>query len=214
METVLTDVEIRILGSLIEKKMATPEYYPLSLNALVNACNQKSNREPVVAWDEETVLEGLKGLTLKKRVFESRLGRVSKYEECMLNESGFVPAESSILCVLMLRGPQTAGEIRSRTERLYAFDSLEHVNRIIDHLIERGQIIALPRQPGRKEIRYHHTLGAAWDETAAYADTPAEAHQHPSQPDRITTLEQTVDALTAELADLKQQFAEFRRQFE
>ncbi|GAB6095226.1 YceH family protein [Desulfatiferula olefinivorans] len=214
METLLTDVEIRILGSLIEKKMATPEYYPLSLNALINACNQKSNREPVVAWDDETVLDGIKGLVLKKRVFESRLGRVSKYEECTLNESGFVPAESAILCVLMLRGPQTAGEIRTRTERLYAFDSLEHVSRIIDHLIERGQVIALPRRHGHKEIRFHHTLGAAWDETAAHADAPQETPQHPSQSDRITALEQTVETLAAELADLKQQFAEFRKQFE
>lgn len=214
METMLTDVEIRILGSLIEKKMATPEYYPLSLNALVNACNQKSNRDPVVAWDDETVLEGIRGLTQKKRVFESRLGRVSKYEECMLNESGFVPAESAILCVFMLRGPQTAGEIRTRTERLYAFDSLEHVSRIIDHLIERDQIIALPRQPGRKEIRYHHTLGAAWDETAVQSEGTSEAQPNPARPDRITALEQTVEALSLELADLKQQFAEFRRQFE
>lgn len=216
MELILSQEEIRVLGCLIEKKMATPEYYPLTLNALVNACNQKSNREPAVFWDDDTVLEGVKGLTSKRLVFQSHLSRVPKYEESFLNENDFVPAESAILCVLMLRGPQTVGEIRGRTERLYAFDSLEHVARIIEQLISRNHVVKLARQPGRKEVRYMHTLGGPIDESAYANDDVSFAASGPasSQSSRIAALEQKVQELSAELEALRQQFFDFQKQFE
>lgn len=215
MDHSLTHVEIRILGCLIEKKMATPEYYPLSLNALINACNQKSNREPVVSWDEETVLQGIDSLTKKRLVFQSHLGRVAKYEESYLNESGFIPSESAILCILMIRGPQTSGEIRSRTERLYAFDSLEHVNRIIENLISLNHVVRLPRQPGRKEVRYYHTLCSPDEETLQFHGESGESASATSGgSERIQVLEEKVERLSEELSALKQQLAEFQKQFE
>lgn len=216
MDLILNQEEIRVLGCLIEKKMATPEYYPLTLNALVNACNQKSNREPVVSWDEDTVLQGVKGLSIKRLVFQSHLSRAPKYEESFLNENDFVPAESAILCVLMLRGPQTAGEIRGRTERLYAFDSLEHVTRIVEQLVSRNYVVKLERQPGRKEARYMHTLGGPVDESAFAVDDYAASASGPStsQSSRIEALEQKVQELSAEIEALRQQFTDFRKQFE
>ncbi|MBU1169969.1 MAG: YceH family protein [Proteobacteria bacterium] len=216
MELSLTQVEIRILGCLIEKKMATPEYYPLSLNALVNACNQKSNREPVVAWDEQTVLQGIEGLASKRLIFQSHLSRVPKYEESYLNESSFIPSESAILCMLMLRGPQTAGEIRSRTERLYAFENLEHVNRILEHLMSLNHVLRMSRQPGRKEVRYCHTMGHVQeDEPLLEADFEENLQaRKPNESGRIDALEEKVESLTAELEALKQQLADFQKQFE
>lgn len=219
MDLILTQEEIRVLGCLIEKKMATPEYYPLSLNALVNACNQKSNRDPVVSWDEQIVLEGLEGLTAKRMIFQSHLSRVAKYEESFLNENDFVPSESAILCVLMLRGPQTAGEIRGRTERLYSFDNLDHVNRIIEQLITRNHVVRLERLPGRKEVRYMHTLGGTVeddepDQINSEAQTVSTPAPSPPHVERIQTLELKVEELSAELKALRQEFFDFRKQFE
>ena len=213
MEHPLTPMEIRILGCLIEKKMATPDYYPLSLNALVNACNQKSNREPVMAASEDAVLDGIDSLTERRMVFQSRLSRVLKYEETFLNEKNFVPEESAILCVLLLRGPQTVGEIRGRTERLYTFEDLDHVSRTMDNLIFRNYAKGLERQPGRKEVRYAHTLGGAVEDEAASNDEIAPERPSPKRDDaeaRIQALEEKVEALTMALDELKAQFMEFK----
>jgi uncharacterized protein YceH (UPF0502 family) len=210
MDFTLTPQEIRVLGCLLEKKMATPEYYPLTLNALVNACNQKSNREPVVNWDEATVLDAVKGLTQRKLVFQSMLSRAPKYEECYTPDQSFIPAEAAILCVLMLRGPQTAGEIKGRTERMYAFENLEHVVRILENLIARDHVVKLARQPGRKEVRYIHTLGEYTDTDDGAGDAVETTFQPPGEGgnERISALEASVERLDDEVAALKKQLAE------
>src|SRR5882762_9546522 len=163
----LSDIEARVLGALVEKEITTPEYYPLSLNALVNACNQKSNREPVMTLDEDAVRSAIRslnelGLT---RFASSADSRVGKYEH-RLNESfNFHRHEIAILCVLLLRGPQTPGELRTRTERLYAFDDLESVHNALNLLAKREAplVKVLPRQPGTKESRYVHLLSPVGD---------------------------------------------------
>lgn len=157
--TLLTDVEIRILGSLMEKALSTPDYYPLSLNALTNACNQKSSRDPVVVYDEGDVQSVLEALEEKKLVNRSGVGRVPKYEELLSPTYDLVPRETAVLCVLMLRGPQTVGELRSRTGRLATFENLEAVTEILEKLVDWGLAQQLDRLPGRKESRYDHLLG-------------------------------------------------------
>jgi len=159
----LDDVEARVLGALMEKEVATPEYYPLSLNALVNACNQKSNREPVVAYDEDTVETALAGLRAKGLAV--RLSghdmRVPKHSHRLSEVVNLGRREAAVLCVLMLRGPQTAGELRSRTERLYQFDDLEAVDACLTRLMEwepEPLVAKLQRQVGYKEVRYAHLL--------------------------------------------------------
>jgi uncharacterized protein YceH (UPF0502 family) len=124
LDTILNDKEVRVLGCLIEKRMATPEYYPLTLNALTNACNQKSSRNPVVIYDEETVLQAVDGLKEKQLAWQSNLSRVAKYEERFVRDLNLNNQEAAVICLLMLRGPQTVGEIKGRTERLYRFDSI------------------------------------------------------------------------------------------
>jgi uncharacterized protein YceH (UPF0502 family) len=211
MDFTLTPQEIRVLGCLLEKTMATPEYYTLTLNALVNACNQKSNREPVVNCDEATVLDAVKGLTQRKMVFQSMLSRAPKYEECYTPDQSFIPAEAAILCVLMLRGPQTAGEIKGRTERMYAFENLEHVVRILENLTARDHVVKLARQPGRKEVRYIHRLGDytdACDGTVDGVDGSTEVAGGGGGSDRLSALEANVDRLNEEVAALKQQLSE------
>jgi uncharacterized protein YceH (UPF0502 family) len=196
--------EARVLGSLLEKEIATPEYYPLSLNALVNACNQKSNREPVVSYDDDTVevaLEGLreKGLALRSSGRESR---VAKHAQRFTEKFNLGRREAALMCVLLLRGPQTVGELRGRTERLYTFDDLDGVESTLHRLAEIGFVRQLPRQTGFKESRYAHLLCGdveAMEETAAATA--------PMRVDRIAQLE-------AEVAELKRQFEEFRRKFE
>ncbi|WDT81786.1 MAG: YceH family protein [Candidatus Manganitrophus sp.] len=158
MDFVLTDAEVRVLGCLIEKEMATPDYYPLSLNALQNACNQTSNRDPVVSYDEKTVAEALEALKTKRLVTQDQLGRVPKYSELFLKSANLVQREAAVLCVLMLRGAQTVGEIRGRTGRLHSFASLEEAQKTLQTLEEWGYVALLPRQPGRKESRYAHLL--------------------------------------------------------
>ena len=216
MEFNLSNEEIRVLGCLIEKKMATPEYYPLSMNALVNACNQKSNRDPVVAWDEDIVYDAIEVLKDKQLVFQSNLSRVPKYEESFGAENDLIPSEAAIQCILMLRGPQTAGEIRGRTERLYPFENLENVNNTLENLISRDHVMRMARQPGRKEVRYCHMMGsdeAVSTETDAEIQTQA-PEENSDVVDRITELEERVESLSSELETLKQQFINFQRQFE
>jgi uncharacterized protein YceH (UPF0502 family) len=210
----LDAAEARVLGCLIEKEIATPEYYPLSLNALVNACNQKSNRHPVVDYDEATVENALEGLRVKglSTRITGRDMRVPKFTHRLSEAYNFGRRETAVLCVLLLRGPQTVGELRGRTERLYTFDDLEAVESTLTRLAEwtpDALVKRLPRQPGFKEGRYAHLLcgdveGEAAPETAE-ASAPAE---------RMPGLTDRVAALEAEVAEIKRQFEDFKRQFQ
>jgi len=211
MSVQLTDIEVRTLGSLIEKDITTPEYYPLSLNALVNACNQKNNRDPVMALDDDSVRQAL-GQLQEKRLAGPAGGadsRVAKYEHRLQEVFNFDRREIAVLCVLLLRGPQTPGELRSRTDRMHHFEALEEVQSTLQRLIEREPPLAmmLPRQPGTKEARYDHLL-SDHPRAAAVEDFP------PPSGDRVTQLEQEVARLRREVTEVKQQLAEFRKQFE
>jgi len=218
---VLNEVECRVLGSLVEKEVTTPEYYPLSLNALVNACNQKSNREPVMNLDEEAVreaLHSLEGQSLVRSVSPAD-SRVTKYEHRLQEAFNFYRHETAILCLLMLRGPQTPGELRSRSERMHFFDDLAAVQSSLQHLMKREPPLVkpLPRQPGTKETRYAHLLSGDVVETEPEPGVhavPAVSSEHELDGDRVRKLEEEITALKNEIADLKREFAEFRKQFE
>jgi len=214
MEILLTSAEVRVLGALIEKEIATPDYYPLSLNALLNACNQSSNRDPVVAYDEATIAQALDGLKSKRLVLQTNVGRVPKYEETFLKSANLMPREAAALCVLMLRGPQTVGEIRTRSERLHAFATLEEAHETLQTLAGWHHVALLPRQAGRKEPRYAHLLcgpPACGEESAAVS--PAHAPVA-TESETTTKLAADVEALRAEIEELKRAFFEFRAQFE
>jgi len=213
-DILLNEVEVRVLGALVEKEITTPDYYPLSLNALVNACNQKSNREPVMDLEENTVRDALLSLQ-EMRLAGPASGadsRVTKYEH-RLESFNFSRREAAILCVLLLRGPQTPGELRGRTERMYRFEDLEQVQASLHQLMEREPPLAamLPRQPGTKEARYAHLLAGPVD-SLTQAATPASIVH--ADNDRMTQVEDQVRALQLEIEQLKQQFATFRKQFE
>ena len=217
----LTEIEARVLGSLIEKDITTPDYYPLSLNALVNACNQKNNRDPVMNLDEETVRQAL-GTLQEKRLAGPASGadsRVTKFEHRLQEVFNFDRREIAVVCVLLLRGPQTPGELRSRTDRMYHFEALDDVVSTLDRLAQREPPLArvLPRQPGTKESRYTHLFSgepATADRTdVAPAASPANAGSTPAA-DRLTTLEQEVARLRQELSEVQQQLAAFRKQLE
>ena len=213
MSSTLTDIEIRILGSLMEKGLSTPDYYPLSLNALTNACNQKSSRDPVVSYAENDVQTALETMEERGLVNQSRVGRVPKYEELLSRKHDLVPRETAVLCVLMLRGPQTIGEVRSRTGRMADFETLEGVTETLDKLAEWGLAERQARLPGHKEARYAHLLG---ESTEAIDDGQenAEVSNSPVEEDRFANLEIEVVRLREELANLKQQFEVFKSQFE
>jgi len=212
----LTDIEVRVLGCLIEKEMTTPEYYPLSLNALVNACNQKSNRNPVVSYDENTALQALDDLKEIHFAWQSDAARVPKYEHRFGKTFNLVAREMAILCVLMVRGPQTMGELRSRSERMYAFSDLDEVSETIRSLEEMSLIRQMPRQPGQKESRFAHLLAGepksanSGDDVLSGGETP----QVSARKDRIATLEDEVRNLRGELDELKQDFLVFKQQFD
>jgi hypothetical protein len=211
MEILLTDDEVRVLGCLMEKEMATPDYYPLTLNALTNACNQKSNRDPVVAYDEETVVYALNGLRERKLVRQSNISRVPKFEQLFSQELKLVIREQAIICILLLRGPQTAGEIRSRTDRLYAFSSLDEVQETITNLEDMKLVEKLPRQPGRKESRYTHLLSGKPEEK------PVETIIRPkaaAENERINELQEQIDELRREMKNLREEIATFKSQFD
>jgi uncharacterized protein len=222
MELQLDAMETRILGSLIEKELSTPDYYPLSLNALINACNQKSNRDPVVAYDEADVRSALERMIEKQVVWKSDVGRVTKYEERFTHQRSLVPRESSVICVLLLRGPQTLGEIRGRTSRLFEFEDLAQVQNALDSLEEWGLVRQLPRMPGRKECRYIHLLAGeaevpevpASPEAAPMPASAVEASAPAVDPARIERIEETLESLRHEIEALRAEFAAFRRQFE
>jgi hypothetical protein len=219
--TVLNPSELRVLGALVEKQIATPEYYPLSLNALVNACNQKNHRDPVVEYGEATVKSALESLRLKllAYVFDGADARVPKYGHTFPKAFELEPPEVAVLCVLLLRGPQTPGELRSRTPHLYNFESLAAVEEVLQRLAARAEPLVrkLPRAPGTKESRYVHLLGGDINvEAAAEAPAPAEpdAPLVPADPERMAKLEAEIEKLRQQFNDLQAQFAEFRKQFD
>lgn len=221
MPTILNDVEIRVLGSLVEKQLTTPEYYPLTLHALTVACNQKNNRNPVTAYDENTVAAGLESLREKNLsyVFHGSSSRVPKYKHVMTEVMHLSPPELAVMGTLMLRGPQTMGELRGNASRFYEFSGLEEVESTLNALITKepeAMVVRLPRQPGQKDARFVHILsGAPSPEFLA----EVEAHSKSSQPrriesDKVEKLEQEIQRLKEEFRLLQRQFEEFKKQFE
>ena len=212
----LTAVETRVLGSLIEKDITTPDYYPLSLNALVNACNQKNNRDPVMTLDEVAVRDALSALQEKCLTgpASGADSRVTKFEHRLQEAFNFDRREIALICVLLLRGPQTPGELRSRTDRMYHFETLEDVVSTLDRLSHRDPslVLMLARQPGTKESRYMHLFsGEPPEGSVALAPSPVAASP---DVDRLTKLEEEVSRLRADLSEVQQQLASFRKQFE
>ena len=218
MPLLLTEIETRVLGSLIEKDITTPDYYPLSLNALVTACNQKNTRDPVMTLHEDQVRDALSTLQ-EKRLAGPASGadsRVPKFEHRLQEVFNFDRREIAVLCVLLLRGQQTPGELRSRTDRMYHFEGLDDVVSTLDRLAHRDPPLAavLLRQPGTKESRYTHLFsGEPQSARVAVDDPPAHAASN-SDTDRLTVLEAEVSRLRVELTEVQQQLATFRKQFE
>ena len=214
MEIHLTPVEARVLGSLIEKDITTPDYYPLSLNALVNACNQKNNREPVMNLDENTVRDALAGLQDQRMAGPARGAdsRVTKYEHRLQELLNLTRGETALVCVLLLRGPQTPGELRGRTERMFRFEHLDDVEATLRRLIEHDPPLVklLQRQPGTKEARYAHLLSGESQQEAIASASPAATSV---DGDRIGRLEAEIGELRRELHELRKEFGEFKKQF-
>ena len=218
MELSLTETEVRVLGSLIEKDITTPEYYPLSLNALVNACNQKSNRDPVMQLTEDAVRDAL-GALQERRMAGPAGGadsRVTKYEHRLQEVFNFMRPEIAVLCVLLLRGPQTPGELRGRTERMHRFEALDDVESALQKLMQREPPLAkvLPRQPGTKESRYAHLLGGDVAGTESIHQAMTATDNSSEDGLRVARLEEQVAALRRELGEIKDQLERFRKQFE
>jgi len=215
---VLNEAEARVLGALLEKEITTPDYYPLSLNALVNACNQKSNREPGMNLDEDSVRAALRALhdNSLARSVSAADSRVTKYEHRLQEAFNFDRREAAIFCELLLRGPQTPGELRSRAERMHHFDDLNEVQSALQRLMNRQppQVKVLAKPPGTKESRYVHLLSG----DVKPASSPG-AHEGPAvsgreNADKVSRLESEVAELREDIADLKQQFAALRKQSE
>lgn len=219
MDIILNEIEARVLGCLVEKELTTPEYYPLSLNALTNACNQKSNRDPVMELGEQEVVRALDTLRFKQlTVISAEGGRVPKYRHILSEKLGLVPAELAVMCELLVRGPQTVGELRTRAERMHRFPDLAVVEDVLRELQEREQplVTRLPRQPGRKESRYAHLLsGEPETATEEQAPSPEPARMRVmAENERIQRLEEEVALLRIEVADLHLIVQEFKSQFE
>jgi len=218
-DQILTQVEVRVLGSLIEKEITTPEYYPLTLNALTNACNQLSNRDPVVSFDDRTVARALESLREKKLAWMvTGVGRVPKYEHRLTEALQLAEQEIAVLCVLMLRGPQTIGEIRGRTGRLYEFKELEEVELTLQALMasQPPLVFRLPRQPGTKESRYAHLLAGdvqVEEREVTHRLEPATLEVR-QENEKLARLEEELAHVRGELEELKQQFLDFKKQFE
>jgi uncharacterized protein YceH (UPF0502 family) len=215
-DIILNSIELRVLGALVEKEITTPEYYPLSLNALVNACNQKNNRDPVMELSEGTVRQALDSLSEKALAGVSRRtdSRVVKFEHHLQEVFNFNRRETAVLCVLMLRGPQTPGELRGRTERMHRFDDLGEVQTTLQWLMKREPPLVkiLPRQSGTKEARYAHLLAGdieGWEAAPEPETTPDY-----STAERIARLEDQVSLLQKQVDDLKETLAEIRKQSE
>jgi uncharacterized protein len=218
MPTTLNEAEIRVLGSLVEKQVTTPEYYPLTLNSLTLACNQKNNRNPVTSYDEGTIAQALETLREKNLtyVFHGSTSRVPKYKHVMPEVLHLNKAETAIMCVLMLRGTQTPGELRGSASRLYEFSGLEEVEQTLNALISREPeplVARLPRQPGQKEMRFAQLLSGEIDVEALSEEQPS-ARPRVREPDRVSRLEGEVETLKAEVESLREQFEKFKEQFE
>jgi uncharacterized protein len=211
----LTEVEARIVGALIEKQLTTPEYYPLTLNALLSACNQKSNRDPVVNYSEETVQKALDELREKNivYVFYGSTSRVPKYKHILPQAFELDERETAVMCVLMLRGAQTLGELRERTGRLYEFSGLGEVQETLDSLVRRDEplVVKLERQAGQKEARYAHLLSG---EPAQIPIAERIVSSRQNENERIERLEQELENLRSEFNLFKESFEEFKKQFE
>jgi len=212
MSTTLSDIETRVLGSLIEKQVTTPEYYPLTLNALTLACNQKNNRNPVTTYSENQVADALESLREKNLayVFYGSTSRVPKYKHVMPEVMHLTHPELGVMCVLMLRGAQTLGELRGNASRLHDFSGLEEVEETLNGLISREPeplVVHLPRQPGQKEGRFAHLLSGE-----VHVEALAETTERVVS--RRASLEERVEVLAAEVEKLKEQFEEFKKQFE
>lgn len=212
-EVELDDREVRVLGCLIEKELSTPDYYPMTLNALTAACNQKTNREPTVDYSESDVLEALESLQRKRLVgsASSSYGRVAKYRHALAEMMGLGPPHLSVLASMMLRGPETVGEVRARTARMHEFESLEAVDAVLEELAagEAPLIVQLPRRPGQKQARFAHLFTDAEDrlsEPSAAASADMEY--------RVEELEGQVEDLRESLSDLTEAFWTFKKQFE
>ncbi len=209
--------EARILGSLVEKQLTTPEYYPLTLNTLVNACNQKNNREPVMSLDEATVSKALDSLRDRNLVyvFYGSTSRVPKYKHMLPSVYELEPDEVAVMAVMLLRGPQTLGELRTRTERMHEFSNLGEVQETLDRLMRRDDplVIKLPVLQGQKEARFAHLLSGEID-VDALAVQMATPRRSGGDPERMEKLEEEVAALRLEVESLKATFEEFRKQFE
>jgi uncharacterized protein YceH (UPF0502 family) len=222
MQLALTTIESRVLGALIEKEITTPEYYPLSLNALTNACNQKSNRDPVLRVEESDVRKALNHLEYQSlvRSVSSTDSRVTKFEHRLQDAFNFYRPEVAIICELLLRGPQTPGELRTRASRMHAFEDLESIHSALSRLEKREPplVTVLPRQPGTKEARYAHLLGSAPPVAPSAPAHATAARDHdvaaPSSNERIEALVAEVAELRSQISDLQSQFATFRKQFE
>lgn len=219
MEYVLNNIEVRVLGSLVEKELTTPEYYPLSLNALTNACNQKSNRDPVMVLADEDIVRALDSLRFKQlAIISADGGRVPKYRHLLAEKMGLMPAELAIISELLLRGPQTVGELRTRGERMHPFGELAAVEEVLQELMERGAplVAKMARQPGRKEARYAHLFSGMpeqGEEGAEAAPEPARQRVM-AENERLVKLESEVIALREEMAGLRRVMEEFKAQFE
>lgn len=216
----IDEIEARILGALIEKQMTTPEYYPLSLNALTNACNQKSNRHPVVSFDETTVVRGLDRLRskeLSEKVMRAD-SRTPKYEQRLSNFLDLGAPETALICELMLRGPQTSGELRGRADRMHPFENPIEVETLLEALMSLPEplVMKLPRQVGQKERRYTHLLCGTPDiteEGSELNDEPATLKVR-ADDERMAAMEAELTTLKAELAALRAEFDELKAQLE
>ena len=217
METVLNDIEVRVLGCLIEKELATPEYYPLTLNALTTACNQKSNRDPVMQLEEADVVRALDSLRFKQLVLLSADGgRVPKYRHILTERLRLDPPELAVLAELLLRGAQTVGELRTRAERMLPFPDLAVVESVLEELMARTPPLAtrLSRQPGKKESRYAHLFAGAVEQPEEVPPPEAARLRVMAETDRLDKLTEEVALLRAEVAELRAMVTAFKAEFE
>jgi uncharacterized protein len=214
MDTPLSEVEVRVIGALIEKEITTPDNYPLTLNALVAACNQSSNRDPVMSLDDAIVSKSVDDLARRSLVgaVHRSDSRAKRYRHRLSEALNLHPAETAVMCVLMLRGAQTAGEIRTRTTRLFAFRDLAHVDVTLEALMTLATplVAQMPRRPGQKEVRYAHLLSG----DPVDAPPEIETQTFVIETDRVAALEQSVEALRAELAELRERFDALQREFQ
>jgi uncharacterized protein YceH (UPF0502 family) len=217
MEAILNEIECRVLGSLVEKELATPEYYPLTLNALTMACNQKSNRNPLMKLEEPEVVRALDSLKIRHLVLTaSDSGRVPKYRHLLYEKLKLEPAEQAVLAELLVRGAQTVGELKGRAERMAVMGDLAAIEALLLDLAERNLVIKLPRRPGMKEQRYAHLFsGEPVISEEDASTTPEQARIHVmAENERLSTLEEEVRLLRAEVADLRKVIEEFKGQFD